>query len=148
PKPAAGCCASGAAPLVPQGHHDHAHHEHGHHGHDHRGHAHTVKDPVCGMTIDPQTAMHHAEHDGHDYHFCSARCREKFVADPAAYLGEREPAPPATAGTIYTCPMHPEVQQVGPGHCPKCGMALEPMMPSAEEDDGGELRAMTRRFWM
>src|SRR6185312_1204762 len=130
------------------GHHDHAHHEHGHHGHDHRGHAHTVKDPVCGMTVDPQTTAHHAGHDGHDYHFCSARCREKFVADPAAYLGEREPAPPAPAGTIYTCPMHPEVQQVGPGHCPKCGMTLEPMMPSAEDDDGGELRAMTRRFWM
>jgi len=108
----------------------------------------SLKDPVCGMTVDPQTSAHHAGHDGHDYHFCSARCREKFVADPAAYLGEREPAPPAPAGTIYTCPMHPEVQQVGPGHCPKCGMALEPMMPSAEEDDGGELRAMTRRFWM
>ena len=106
-----------------------------------------VKDPVCGMTVDPQTTAHHAEHAGHDYYFCSARCREKFMADPAACLGEREPAPPAPAGTIYTCPMHPEVRQIGPGDCPKCGMALEPMMPTLDEDDGNELRTMSRRFW-
>ena len=106
-----------------------------------------VKDPVCGMNVDPQATAHHATHAGHDYHFCSARCREKFVADPAAYLDERKTAPPAPTGTIYTCPMHPEVQQAGPGACPKCGMALEPMMPTLDEDDGGELRAMTRRFW-
>ncbi len=106
-----------------------------------------AKDPVCGMTVDPQTAKHHADHDGDAYHFCSARCREKFVADPPSYLGDRA-APPATpAGTIYTCPMHPEVQQVGPGDCPICGMALEPMMPSADADDGGELASMTQRFW-
>jgi Cu+-exporting ATPase len=122
--------------------------------HDHAAHgdangAHLVKDPVCGMSVDPHTAKHRADHDGHPYHFCSARCREKFVADPAAYLGERKPAPAAPAGAIYTCPMHPEVQQVGPGSCPKCGMALEPMMPSLDEDDGGELLAMTRRFrWL
>ncbi|MGS1118870.1 heavy metal translocating P-type ATPase [Rhodanobacter sp. UC4436_H3] len=122
------------------------------HHHDHASHAaahgaHLAKDPVCGMSVDPHTAKHRADHDGHPYHFCSARCREKFVADPAAYLGERKPAPATPASTIYTCPMHPEVQQVGPGHCPKCGMALEPMMPSLDEDDGGELGAMTRRFW-
>ncbi|CAM0998470.1 Cation transporting P-type ATPase [Rhodanobacter sp. Root179] len=117
--------------------------------HDHDHAAHRVKDPVCGMSVDPHTAKQRAEHDGHPYYFCSARCREKFVADPAAYLGERQPAPAAPAGTIYTCPMHPEVQQVGPGDCPKCGMALEPMMPSLDDDDGGELRAMTRRFgWL
>ena len=122
--------------------------------HDHASHgdangAHLAKDPVCGMSVDPHTAKHRADHDGHPYHFCSARCREKFVADPAAYLGERKPAPAAPAGAIYTCPMHPEVQQVGPGSCPKCGMALEPMMPSLDEDDGGELLAMTRRFrWL
>ncbi|MGB3748124.1 MAG: heavy metal translocating P-type ATPase [Rhodanobacter sp.] len=120
--------------------------------HDHTAHgdghgAHMMKDPVCGMSVDLHTAKHRAEHDGHPYYFCSARCRGKFVADPAGYLVERKPAPAAPAGTIYTCPMHPEVQQVGPGHCPKCGMALEPMMPSLDEDDGGELRAMTRRFW-
>lgn len=122
------------------------------HHHDHASHAaahgaHLAKDPVCGMSVDPHTAKHRAEYDSHPYYFCSARCREKFVADPAAYLGERKPAPATPASTIYTCPMHPEVQQVGPGHCPKCGMALEPMMPSLDEDDGGELGAMTRRFW-
>jgi Cu+-exporting ATPase len=123
------------------------HHDHASHGAAHG--AHLAKDPVCGMSVDPHTAKHRADHDGHPYHFCSARCREKFVADPAAYLGERKPAPAAPAGAIYTCPMHPEVQQVGPGSCPKCGMALEPMMPSLDEDDGGELLAMTRRFrWL
>jgi Cu+-exporting ATPase len=99
------------------------------------------------MRVDPQTTLHHAEHDGRTYHFCAARCREKFVADPSAWLDGRQPAPPAPAGATYTCPMHPEVRQSGPGSCPKCGMALEPMMPSADEDDGGELRAMTRRLW-
>ena len=144
---AGGCCGSKTASLALQVQAATL----GHHGHEHHGHAQQAgmaKDPVCGMTVDPQATAHHAEHAGHAYHFCSARCREKFVADPAAYPGERPPAPPAPAGTIYTCPMHPEVQQVGPGECPKCGMALEPMMPSPDEDDGGELRAMARRFWM
>jgi Cu+-exporting ATPase len=113
----------------------------------HHDHVHRVKDPVCGMAVDPHATAHHAVHDGHDYHFCAARCREKFMADPAAFLGERKPAPPASPDAIYTCPMHPEVQQVGPGDCPKCGMALEPMMPTLDEDDGGELRAMAHRFW-
>jgi Cu+-exporting ATPase len=107
-----------------------------------------VRDPVCGMTVDPKTTSHHAEHDGHTYHFCSARCREKFVAAPSSWLEDRPAPAPAPAGAIYTCPMHPEVQQVGPGDCPKCGMALEPMMPSADQEDGGELAAMTRRFWI
>ncbi len=105
-----------------------------------------VIDPVCGMTVDPQTAKYHATHDGQIHHFCSARCHEKFVADPSVYLKTRA-APPAAPGAIYTCPMHPEVQQVGPGHCPKCGMALEPMMPTLDEDAGGELASMTKRFW-
>jgi len=118
------------------------------HDHAHHNHAHTVKDPVCGMTVDPHTAKHRAEHAGHTYYFCAARCREKFVADPSAYLDGRAAPPPAVPGAIYTCPMHPEVQQVGPGDCPKCGMALEPMMPSLDEDDGGELATMTRRFWL
>jgi Cu+-exporting ATPase len=106
-----------------------------------------VKDPVCGMTVDPATAKHHAEHEGHTYYFCAARCREKFVADPPAYLQGKVAPIAAPAGTIYTCPMHPEVQQVGPGDCPKCGMALEPMMPNPDEDDAGELAGMARRFW-
>jgi Cu+-exporting ATPase len=100
------------------------------------------------MTVDPTTAKHHAEHEGQTYYFCAARCREKFVADPSAYLEEKGASVLAPAGTIYTCPMHPEVQQVGPGDCPKCGMALEPMMPNLDEDDGGELDGMAWRFWI
>jgi len=108
----------------------------------------TVKDPVCGMTVDPHTARQQAGHAGHTYYFCSARCREKFVAEPAKYLDQATAAAPAVAaGTVYTCPMHPQIQQVGPGHCPICGMALEPLLPSADADAGSDLRAMTRRFW-
>src|SRR6185437_4638697 len=103
-----------------------------------------ITDPVCGMTVDPHAAKHRADHAGRTYHFCSAGCRERFVADPPAYLDARVAAP-AVPGTIYTCTMHPEVQQVGPGACPKCGMALEPMMPTLDEDDG-ELASMTRHF--
>ncbi len=117
------------------------------HANVHHDHAHTVKDPACGMTVDPQTAKQHAGQDGHMYYFCSARCRDKFIADPSAFL-EKHAAPPAPPGTIYTCPMHLEIRQVGPGHCPICGMALEPMMPTLEADDGGELSSMTQRFWL
>ncbi|MDO1529723.1 heavy metal translocating P-type ATPase [Fulvimonas sp. R45] len=138
--PADGCCSSKAATASTSHRQPHDSRR------DHAQHAHRAKDPVCGMDVDPHATPHHAEHGGHAWHFCSARCREKFVADPSAYLGDPRPAPPAPAGTIYTCPMHPEVRQVGPGDCPKCGMALEPMMPSLDEDDGGELRAMARRF--
>ncbi|MGB8635088.1 MAG: heavy metal translocating P-type ATPase [Rhodanobacteraceae bacterium] len=103
-------------------------------------------DPVCGMRTDPEHAAHHAEHDAHVYHFCSEACRKKFQSNPDRYLGDAPAAPPAAKDAIYTCPMHPEVQQQGPGDCPKCGMALEPMMPGAEDDDG-EVQAMSRRFW-
>ncbi|QWT21082.1 heavy metal translocating P-type ATPase [Bacillus sp. NP157] len=102
-------------------------------------------DPVCGMTVDPAKTAHHATRDGHDYHFCCAGCRTKFIADPAKYLGPKEPEAPMPPGTIYTCPMHPDVRQEGPGSCPKCGMALEPAMPSLDDDDG-EVRGMARRF--
>ncbi len=105
-------------------------------------------DPVCGMKVDPLSAKHRAVHAGETYYFCAARCREKFMADPQAFLHGKAAPTPVPAGTIYTCPMHPEVEQVGPGSCPKCGMALEPMMPSLDEDDGGELAAMTKRFWL
>ena len=109
----------------------------------------TAIDPVCGMTVDPATTPHHATHVGTDYHFCSARCRDKFIAAPAHYLQPKSatPAPPAPAGTIYTCPMHPQIRQEGPGTCPICGMALEPEMPSLEDDDNPELRDFSRRFW-
>jgi Cu+-exporting ATPase len=107
-----------------------------------------VKDPVCGMTVDPAKTQHHAEHAGQPYHFCSAGCRAKFVADPARYL-KPAPAPePMPEGTVYTCPMHPEVRQIGPGSCPICGMALEPEMVSAEAAPNPELADFTRRFWI
>jgi len=108
----------------------------------------TVKDPVCGMDVDPATTAHHARHDGSDYHFCSDGCRRRFSADPQRYL---EPsshvAEPVPAGTLYTCPMDPEIVQEGPGTCPICGMALEPMMPSLEEGENPELIDFRRRFW-
>lgn len=105
----------------------------------------TVIDPVCGMTVDPAKTQHHASHHGHDHHFCSARCRERFVASPETFLKPKAPEAPMPAGTIYTCPMHPEVRQEGPGSCPKCGMALEPAMPSLE-DDNGEVIALGGRL--
>ncbi|HWS78240.1 MAG TPA: heavy metal translocating P-type ATPase [Thermomonas sp.] len=106
-------------------------------------------DPVCGMTVDPATAKGGAaEHAGHTYHFCNPKCREKFVADPQRYLAPAAAlATEAPAGTIYTCPMHPEIRQQGPGTCPLCGMALEPEMPSLEDEDNPELRDFSRRFW-
>ena len=104
-------------------------------------------DPVCGMSVDPASAKGGSfEHQGNTYYFCNPKCREKFAADPAHYLAPREPAP-VVAGAIYTCPMHPEIRQAGPGTCPICGMALEPEMPSLEEEDNPELRDFTRRFW-
>jgi Cu+-exporting ATPase len=108
-----------------------------------------ARDPVCGMEVDPATARHRADHDGRTYYFCSAGCRAKFAADPAKYLGPvPAPAAPAPTGAIYTCPMHPEVRQAGPGACPICGMALEPMMASADRGPNPELADMTRRFWI
>jgi Cu+-exporting ATPase len=105
-------------------------------------------DPVCGMTVDPAKTPHHHEHQHHTYHFCSAGCRSKFATDPQKYLGAAAVAPDihsAPEGAIYTCPMHPEVRQAGPGSCPICGMALEPELGG---DDGGELADMMRRFWI
>jgi Cu+-exporting ATPase len=109
-----------------------------------------AKDPVCGMTVDPATAKHTAEFAGATYYFCCAGCREKFLAEPRRYVAEKPAAPPQTlpAGTIYTCPMHPEIRQAGPGACPICGMALEPEAPSAEAGPNAELLDMTRRFWI
>jgi Cu+-exporting ATPase len=110
-------------------------------------------DPVCGMTVDPRTAAHRHSHQGHSYLFCSAGCRSKFAADPARYLAGAAPTPapapvPAPAGTIYTCPMHPEIRQIGPGACPICGMALEPEIAAAASEPNPELADMTRRFWI
>jgi P-type Cu+ transporter len=119
------------------------------HAHDHHaGHVATMaKDPVCGMTVDPATTPHRTEHEGQTHYFCAAGCKQKFIAHPAMYLQDHRVHVAAVPGAIYTCPMHPEVQQDGPGDCPACGMALEPMMPSLDEDDSGEVRAMQRRLW-
>lgn len=149
-----------------------SHGGHSHHGHEHK-HQHapkpggakpaccsqhhgkapeengaTVRDPVCGMSVDPSQTPHHAQHNGATYHFCSAGCQGKFVADPEKYLqsGKTEPvaAPP---GTQYTCPMHPEIVRDAPGTCPICGMALEPMLPSLDDEENPELTDFRRRFW-
>ena len=117
------------------------------HGHHHEPPANRAIDPVCGMTVDPHTAKHRAEHYGHSYYFCSAGCRTKFIANPQKFLGEREPEPVAE-GAIYTCPMHPEIRQTGPGACPICGMALEPEIAGPETGPNPELADMKRRFWI
>lgn len=146
-----GCSAKTAAPPKPVassccgGRGDHAHH----HDHDHNTASTEVLDPACGMTVDPATSKHRFEHHGETFHFCSAGCRTKFAADPAKYLAkDRAPEPEMPAGTIYTCPMHPEIRQAGPGSCPICGMALEPEIASLETGPNPELADMTRRFWI
>ncbi len=110
-----------------------------------------MKDPVCGMVVDPETARHRADHDGRSHVFCSAGCHDKFVANPAAYLADdpaQSVAEPARKGAIYTCPMHPEIRQPRPGNCPICGMALEPEIASADQGPSAELIDMSRRFWV
>src|SRR3984957_10392805 len=102
-------------------------------------------DPVCGMKVTRETAKHRFASRGQDYFFCSARCRERFEAEPEKFLKPKQPEA-APAGTIYTCPMHPEVRQVGPGSCPICGMALEPEQVSLDDAPDPELIDMTRRF--
>ena len=105
-------------------------------------------DPVCGMRVDPATAKHRTVYKAKDYFFCSGRCRERFEAEPEKFLQPKQPEPAASAGAIYTCPMHPEVRQVGPGSCPICGMALEPEQVSLDDAPDPELADMTRRFWI
>jgi Cu+-exporting ATPase len=107
----------------------------------------TVNDPVCGMAVNPATSQHRAGHAGETYHFCSAGCRAKFVANPSSYLKPRQAAA-AKPGEIYTCPMHPQIRQAGPGNCPICGMALEPLVVTAQAAPNHELADMSRRFWV
>jgi len=130
---------------------------HGHqHAHRHddapavgKAGAHLVNDVVCGMTVNAEATPHRADHQGQIYYFCSAGCRTKFIADPQHYLGAQATAPePMPEGAVYTCPMHPGVRQAGPGPCPICGMALEPVVVSAEAAPNPELIDMTRRFWV
>jgi Cu+-exporting ATPase len=120
----------------------------GGHAHPHDEALPKAIDPVCGMTVDPATSKHRHDHHGQTFHFCSNGCRTKFAADPAKYLEKKEPPPQMPAGTIYTCPMHPEVRQEGPGTCPICGMALEPDVVSLDDAPNPELADMTRRFWI
>ncbi len=124
---------------------DHAVHGHGcHPPEDAASH----KDPVCGMRV-AANADRQVSHGGETYYFCSDRCVHKFRADPEGYLsGEAKTPVPARAGAKYTCPMHPEIVKDGPGDCPICGMALEPMTVTAEEEENPELIDMTRRFWV
>lgn len=126
------CCGAG-----------HDHHTH----HDHHAPA-KVLDPVCGMTVDPATSKHRHDHQGQTFHFCSAGCETKFAADPKKYLEKTESKASVPQGTIYTCPMHPQIRQVGPGSCPICGMALEPEVASLDAPPNPELADMTRRFWV
>ena len=132
--------------------------------HEHRHHdanrstppsATAVKDPVCGMEVTAgQAGGGSAAHSGTTYWFCSPRCREKFVAEPARYAAAPTTARPSSKlpsssdARIYTCPMHPQIRQKGPGSCPICGMALEPVMATGEEGPDPELVDMTRRFWI
>ncbi len=131
---------------------------HGHVAHAHPPHepieGGSSIDPVCGMTVKPTTA-HRTTHDGNEVLFCSARCKDKFLANPDQYLkpAASAPVPPApakpAAGKVeYTCPMHPEIVRDAPGSCPICGMALEPRMPTLDAGPDPELRDMTRRFWI
>ena len=134
--------------------HDHARHNHDHakHNHDHPvevkpGDTSVAIDPVCGMTVDVRTAKHKTAHAGKTQYFCSAGCVTKFEASPSKYLSPRV-AEAMPEGTMFTCPMHPEIRQIGPGSCPICGMALEPEMPGADAGPNHELIDFTRRFWV
>ncbi|HSF47904.1 MAG TPA: HAD-IC family P-type ATPase, partial [Burkholderiales bacterium] len=125
-----GCCATPAAAAAPQ--------------------SVKAKDPVCGMQVEFETAKYRHMHEGTEYVFCSAYCLSKFRAEPLKYLvpAPQPSAPTAEGGVIYTCPMHPEIRQIGPGNCPICGMALEPAAPTIEAGPSPELVDMTRRFWI
>src|SRR5581483_10348770 len=129
-----------------------------HHHHDAAAHGGgpLMKDPVCGMDVDPASAAGIVQHNGTTYYFCNQKCvalfkanPEEFVAEAEKSAAERSAAMPAAAGAKYTCPMHPEIVRDGPGACPICGMALEPMSPVAgAEESNPELEDMTRRFWI
>ncbi|MCL6730236.1 heavy metal translocating P-type ATPase [Sphingomonas hankyongi] len=138
---------------------EHQHHDHSAGTGTDRAHGSVVTDPVCGMKVDTRTAQHRLALGEAIYFFCSPRCREKFERDPDVYLNppNRDPAamhpatgalPEASAGTIWTCPMHPQIRRDRPGACPICGMALEPLEPSLEEGANPELIDMSRRFWV
>jgi Cu+-exporting ATPase len=122
--------------------------QHGRFGVDLAASTNAVKDPVCGMDVSPHATALRTTQDGRTYYFCSSGCHAKFVASPAAYLTRSKAAKSMPKGTIYTCPMHPEIRQVGPGFCPICGMALEPVEVEATAGPSPELFDMTHRFWI
>ena len=138
----------------PQPSHTH-HHAHGN-GHtiadsvsNHEAVDAELKDPVCGMAVTAQS-VHHSEHMRQKFFFCGPKCKTKFDASPMQYMGAPTDKPavqPALAGTVYTCPMHPEIRQDYPSNCPKCGMTLEPVMPSLENEENPELLDFQHRFW-
>jgi P-type Cu+ transporter len=142
---------------------DHAHEAGAHAGHRHATEAHAslsggkhggkddgdfAIDPVCGMRVSRENARHRFAHRGEEYFFCNGRCRERFAAEPEKFLRPKQLEPAAPEGTIYTCPMHPEVRRLGAGSCPICGMALEPEQISLDQGPDPELIDMTRRFWI
>ncbi|MBY4696548.1 heavy metal translocating P-type ATPase [Burkholderia latens] len=135
-------------------HHHSVEHEHDRHAPHHEGHfaddgaEAPLRDPVCGMSV-TKTSNFHSERNGKPYFFCSQACLTKFQAAPSKYVepSTSEPLPSTPDGTIYTCPMHPEIRQDHPGQCPKCGMTLEPVLPTIEEGENPELVDFRRRFW-
>lgn len=140
-----GHCEHGAA-----NEHAQDHPNQGFSGHSAAASGDSARDPVCGMTV-KHDAQYQATYAGAQYFFCSSACQKRFEADPTRYVEEQCKSAldeaEATPGTTYTCPMHPEIRQDHPGTCPKCGMALEPVMPSLEDDKNPELVAFRHRFW-
>lgn len=126
---------------------NHHHHNHENCSHDHKQHKKMEIDPVCGMDVDPSKSNLKHTHDGHTYYFCNPKCLNKFSAEPEKYLKKETVATTVNSDQIYTCPMHPEIRQKGPGNCPICGMALEPVDVSLEETPNLELIDMSKRFW-
>ena len=131
------------------------HGEHHHHDHAAPSGAPSLKDPVCGMNVDPETAAGPIVHKGTAYYFCGQKCLARFTADPDAFVGHAHehvhgsPIKHSVPGGKYTCPMHPEIIRDAPGACPICGMALEPITPLASaQEPNSELIDMTQRFWV
>ena len=126
-------------------------HDHSDHTHDANTNPESATDPVCGMTVPLNAGKPVHTHDGADYHFCSQKCHDRFVADPVRFItgAHKKEVENLPAGTKYTCPMHPEIIRDEPSDCPKCGMALEPMgIPAADEGPNPELVDFRRRFWV